>query len=89
MSGNSDELRDQHALSQEIVNAITGANIGEPVDETELDEELEGMEQERIDEAMLKTGTVPVADEVNRLPEVGNKERECIFFCKCLSTLPF
>lgn len=73
---NSDELRDQHALSQEIVNTVTNANIGEPVDETELDAELEGMEQERIDEQMLNTGTVPVADKVGKLPAVANGERE-------------
>lgn len=34
------------------------------------------MEQEAMDERMLKTGTVPVASEVDRLPQVGNGERE-------------
>lgn len=32
------------------------------------------MEQEAIDERMLKTGTVPVSDEVNRLPAAANGE---------------
>jgi charged multivesicular body protein 4A/B len=36
--------------------------IGDPIDEGDLDAELESMEQEAIDERMLKTGTVPVAD---------------------------
>lgn len=67
-----DELREQHALGEEIASAITNAPIGEPVDETELEEELEGMEQEAMDERMLKSGSVPVGGEVSRLPSVGN-----------------
>ena len=71
-----DELREQHALGEEIANAITNAPIGEPIDEADLEEELEGMEQEAMDERMLKTGTVPVAREIDRLPQVGNGERK-------------
>jgi charged multivesicular body protein 4 len=67
-----DELREQHALGEEIASAITNAPIGEPVDETELEEELEGMEQEAMDERMLKSGSVPVGGEVSKLPTVGN-----------------
>ncbi|OJD10999.1 vacuolar-sorting protein snf7 [Emergomyces pasteurianus Ep9510] len=67
-----DELREQHALSEEIVNAITSTSIGEPLDESELEAELEGMEQEQIDERMLKTGTVPVADQLGTLPATAN-----------------
>lgn len=67
-----DELREQHALGEEIASAITNAPLGEPVDETELEEELEGMEQEAMDERMLKSGSVPVGGEVTRLPSVGN-----------------
>jgi hypothetical protein len=69
-----DELREQHALGEEIASAITNAPIGEPIDEADLEEELEGMEQEAMDERMLKTGTVPVAGEVDRLPQVGNSK---------------
>ena len=67
-----DELREQHALGEEIASAITNAPIGEPIDEADLEEELEGLEQEAMDERMLKTGTLPVTGEVNRLPAVGN-----------------
>lgn len=63
-----EELREQHALGEEIANAISSPPIGEPIDEDDLEAELEGMEQEAIDERMLKTGTVPVAD----LPGVAN-----------------
>src|SRR5436190_15906490 len=77
---NRDELREQQALSEEIVNAITNASLGEPADEEELEAELEGMEQERIDEQMLKTGTMPVATRLDGLPAAANGEREFTFF---------
>lgn len=67
-----DELREQHALGEEIASAITNAPIGEPIDEADLEEELEGLEQEAMDEKMLKTGTVPVTGEVSRLPAMQN-----------------
>ena len=67
-----DELREQHALGEEIASAITNAPIGEPIDEADLEEELEGLEQEAMDEKMLKTGTVPVTGELSRLPVVNS-----------------
>lgn len=67
-----DKLREQHALGVEIATAITSAPIGEPIDETELDDELAELEQEQLDDKMLQTGAVPVADEVHRLPQVTN-----------------
>jgi charged multivesicular body protein 4A/B len=66
-----DELREQHALGEEIANAITNAPIGEPIDEADLEDELEGLEQEAMDERMLKTGPTPVTGEINRLPAVS------------------
>ncbi|KAJ9620678.1 uncharacterized protein PV06_04660 [Exophiala oligosperma] len=67
-----DELREQHALGEEIASAITNAPIGEPIDEADLEEELEGLEQEAMDERMISTGPTPVTGEVNRLPAVSN-----------------
>jgi len=69
-----DKLREQHALGEEIAQAITSAPIGEPIDETELDDELAELEQEQLDNQMLKTGTVPVSDEVHKLPAAVNGE---------------
>ncbi|UNI20777.1 ESCRT-III subunit protein snf7 [Purpureocillium takamizusanense] len=69
-----EKLRDQNALSQEIVDAITGATVGEPVDDTELEEELEQMQQEQLDEAILNTGNVPVADAVHKMPSPANAQ---------------
>jgi charged multivesicular body protein 4 len=69
-----DQLREQHQLSEEIAQAITSQSVGEQPDEDELDAELEGLEQEAMDERMLKTGTVPVADQINRLPAAANGE---------------
>ena len=74
-----DELREQHALGEEIASAITNAPIGEPTNEQDLEDELEGIEQEMMDERMLKTGTVPVAGEVNRLPAVSIGPRKSNF----------
>ncbi|KAL3424657.1 snf7 family protein [Phlyctema vagabunda] len=67
-----EKLREQHALGEEIANAITSAPIGDPIDETELDDELAELEQEQLDNKMLKTGTVPVSDDIHRLPAAAN-----------------
>jgi charged multivesicular body protein 4 len=69
-----EKLREQHALGEEIAQAITSAPIGDPIDESELDDELADLEQEQLDNQMLKTGTVPVSDDVHRLPAVSNGE---------------
>ncbi|KAL4871768.1 Snf7-domain-containing protein [Aspergillus spectabilis] len=69
-----DKLREQQQLSDEIATAITSPQLGEQPDEDELEEELEGLEQEVMDERMLHTGTVPVADQLNRLPAASNAE---------------
>ncbi|POR34647.1 Vacuolar-sorting protein SNF7 [Tolypocladium paradoxum] len=67
-------LRDQNALSQEIVDAITGATIGEQVDDADLEDELDQLQQEQLDEDILKTGTVPVSDAVHKMPSPANAE---------------
>ncbi|KAL8716841.1 MAG: hypothetical protein Q9181_008387, partial [Wetmoreana brouardii] len=65
-----DELREQQQLGEEIATAITSAPIGEPVDEGELEDELEGLEQEMLDERMVKAGGVPVGGELEKAPAV-------------------
>lgn len=50
--------------------------ITEPIDEDELEADLAALEQENLDEKMLKTGTMPVADSLNRLPKAANGERK-------------
>ncbi|KHN96653.1 ESCRT-III component [Metarhizium album ARSEF 1941] len=69
-----DELREQNALSEEIVNAITSNPIGDVVDEDELEDELDQLQQEKLDEDILKTGSVPVADIVHKMPSVAKQE---------------
>lgn len=71
-----EQLREQHELTQEIGNAITSMPITEPIDEDELEADLAALEQENLDEKMLKTGTVPVADSLTRMPKAANGERE-------------
>ena len=49
--------------------------ITEPIDEDELEADLAALEQENLDEKMLKTGTIP-QDQLQRLPQGVNGERE-------------
>jgi charged multivesicular body protein 4 len=74
-----EKLREQQELNNEIAEAITRPAIPNEVDEDDLEQELEGLEQEAMDERMLNTGTVPVADQLNRLPATTTAERELIF----------
>ncbi|CRG85281.1 Vacuolar-sorting protein snf7 [Talaromyces islandicus] len=69
-----DKLREQHELANEISNVIQNSHIGEQPDEEELEADLEELEQEAMDAQMLKTGTVPVADQLHRLPAAANGE---------------
>ena len=64
-----DNLREQKAIGDEISTAIT-SGVGTEVDEDELENELGDLQQEMLDEKMLKTGNVPVHDRVGRLPQV-------------------
>ena len=54
-------LGEQRALAEEIGNAIAnGPQAGEPIDESELEDEIARLEQENLDEKMTNTGmTVP------------------------------
>ncbi|KAI4186535.1 MAG: hypothetical protein L6R41_003409 [Letrouitia leprolyta] len=69
-----EQLREQHELTQEIGNAITSMPITEPIDEDELENELADMEQEKLNERMLDPGTVPVADNVGKMPNAVQGE---------------
>ena len=81
-----EELREQHELTQEIGNAITSMPITEPIDEEDLETELEALEQENLDKELLKTGTVPVNDRVNALPQAANGPSES---CLPYPSFPF
>jgi len=69
-----EKIREQHALGEEIANAITSQPLGPQIDEADLEDELMDLEQEALDNKMLKTGTVPVSDEIHRLPAAANGE---------------
>lgn len=69
-----DKLREQNAFSEEIGEAMSAPGIGQGVDEVDLEAELEELQQEQLDEQMLKTGTVPVADAVHKMPSPANAE---------------
>ncbi|EGP92675.1 unnamed protein product [Zymoseptoria tritici ST99CH_1A5] len=63
-----EDLREQHAIGEEIADALTQGNTMQGVDEDELEDELAELQQEELDNKMLKTGTVPVSDQGLRLP---------------------
>ncbi|KAK0719723.1 Snf7-domain-containing protein [Lasiosphaeris hirsuta] len=67
------KLQEQNALSEEIVDAMNSINLGNQVDEVDLEEELDALRQEELDQKMLETGSVPV-DAIQRLPAVANGE---------------
>jgi charged multivesicular body protein 4 len=71
-----EDLREQHAIGEEISEAITSGVTSGGIDEDELDEELAELQQEKLDEEMLKTGNVPVNDTVaaGRLPAAPNQK---------------
>jgi charged multivesicular body protein 4 len=72
-----EDLREQHAIGEEIADALTQGNTMQGVDEDELDEELAELQQEELDNKMLKTGNVPVSDQISRLPNQPVGESEC------------
>ena len=71
-----EDLREQHAIGEEIAEALTQGGVGQGVDEEDLDEELAELQQEELDNKMLKTGTVPVSDKIHSMPNAAQGERE-------------
>lgn len=62
--------------------------MGDQVDEDELDAELEGLEQEAMDERMLNTGPVPVNPQLDRLPAAGTSDCKFTYTAYTRSALP-
>lgn len=81
-----EKLREQNALSDEIVEAMNSVAVGNQVDEDELEDELEQMQQEQLDEQMTKTGTVPVSDAIHKLPAAANGPRKSPQRLRCSSS---
>jgi len=69
-----EDLEEQHAISKEIATALTQGSTANAVDDDELEQEFADLQQEELDNKMLKTGTVPVSDQVHRLPNVAQGE---------------
>lgn len=78
-----EDLREQHAIGEEIADALTQGNQMQGVDEDELEDELAELQQEELDNKMLKTGNVPVSDQLSRLPNrpVGESESRHFHIC--------
>ena len=54
---------------------MNSINLGNQIDEVDLEAELDELRQEELDQKMLETGSVPV-DAIQRLPAVANGERK-------------
>ena len=67
-----EDLREQHAVGEEIAEALTQGAGTVGVDEDELAE----LQQEQLDERMLKTGSVPVHDQIQRMPSAPSEFSE-------------
>ncbi|KAG7288700.1 ESCRT-III subunit protein snf7 [Staphylotrichum longicolle] len=65
-----DKLQEYNRLNEEIAETMGSINVGPPLDETELEDELEQLQQQELEDKMLETGAVPV----DRLPKVANGE---------------
>ncbi|XP_057291602.1 charged multivesicular body protein 4c-like isoform X1 [Hydractinia symbiolongicarpus] len=66
-----DDISEQTELANEISEAISSSvGFGQDIDEDELNAELEELEQEDLDEEMLKLGGAPMQD----LPTVPDTE---------------
>ncbi|KAL2130502.1 hypothetical protein VTI74DRAFT_6326 [Chaetomium olivicolor] len=65
-----DKLHEYNRLNEDIAEAMGSINVGPQLDDTELEEELEQLQQQDLEDKMLETGTVPV----DRLPAVANGE---------------
>lgn len=80
-----EDLREQHALGEEIANAITNAPLGETIDESELDDELAELEQEQLDRRIVGSGSVPVHDRIHTLPSAGKGESKSCEFIEVIA----
>ncbi|KAH6630891.1 Snf7-domain-containing protein [Chaetomium sp. MPI-SDFR-AT-0129] len=65
-----DKLQEYNRLNEEIADAMGSISVGPQLDDTELEDELEELQQQQIEDKMLETGPVPV----DRLPAVANGE---------------
>nr|OQO17334.1 hypothetical protein B0A51_12595 [Rachicladosporium sp. CCFEE 5018] len=75
-----EDLREQHAVGDEIAEALAQGATSNAIDEDELDEELAELQQEQLDEKMLKTGSVPISDQIQRVPNVPNAPTQAAMY---------
>lgn len=75
-------MREQNALSEEIAQSMNDINIGREVDEDDLEAEWEELQQEQVNEQMLKLGTVSVPDAIEGMTTpISGKGKKCYLNC--------
>lgn len=70
--GYREKLQEHNQLNEEIAAAIGSVNIGQSIDDGELDAELDELMAKDLEDKMLETGTV----HADRLPSVATGERK-------------
>lgn len=65
-----DDIAEQQDIASEISNAISNpVAFGQDIDEDELEKELEELEQEQLDENLIKIPTRPATDDLPAVPK--------------------
>ncbi|KIE03055.1 ESCRT-III component, partial [Metarhizium majus ARSEF 297] len=68
-----DNLREQNALGEEIVEAMNSVNNNQ-LDDADLEAELEELQQEQLDEQMLKLSSASVPHAIQDMPRAVKRE---------------
>lgn len=74
---NREKLREQNALSDEIVEAMNGINTDNEGNDVGLEAELEDLQQQQLDEQMLNISVPTTIEDVS---PVANRERKSSLF---------
>lgn len=71
-----DKLREQNALSEEIAQPMNDVRIGHEIDEDDLEAEWEELQQEQVNEEVLKLDNVFVPHIIDgvRTPVSGTRK---------------
>ncbi|EFY90005.1 ESCRT-III component [Metarhizium acridum CQMa 102] len=68
-----DNLREQNALGEEIVEAMNSVNNNQ-LDDADLEAEFEELQQEQLDEQMLKLSSASVPHAIRDMPGAVKRE---------------
>ncbi|KAH8896239.1 vacuolar-sorting protein SNF7 [Thozetella sp. PMI_491] len=70
VDGIMETVREQNAIGDEIAEVMQDVGLDNSIDETDLEWELEQLQQEGLDEQMLTLGLAPFPDTIQGMPVV-------------------